>query len=85
MEIKKKSLNLKKFKIANLSQKLIIGGTNTVNRYETDDYECTIFSIPVITCTSVGQLKSNEVANCERFDLNTQNPQHAVESDGCNP
>jgi len=83
MEIKKKSLYLKKFKIATLNQKLVIGGT--VGRHETDDYECTIHSIPVITCTSLGELKSNEVANCDREDLNTQNPQHVVESDGCNP
>lgn len=71
MKIKKKSLTLKKFKIANLNQKFIYGGTGSVHtQSQTQNStlpECTVQSEPITTCSSIGQLKSleREGANCK--------------------
>ncbi|WP_430411393.1 hypothetical protein [Kordia sp.] len=73
MRIKKKSLNLKKFKIANLNQTFIYGGTGTTSVATTsvdctrpsDPPECYIYSEPLVTCTSIGQLKSLEREGAE--------------------
>jgi hypothetical protein len=83
MKAKKKSLNLKKFSIANLNQTVIVGGTDvtvvTCPRPPSAPPECYIHSVPIDRCVSIGQLKSFEAlgATCtDREDLNTQFPQH---------
>jgi len=83
MNIKKKSLYLKKFKIANLNQALIIGGTGgeltsrtTPAQTESCVY-CNAQSDPVLTvCTSIGHLKSLELegGTCKGEVVNSHQP-----------
>ena len=67
MKIKKKSLNLKKFKIANLNQKFIYGGTvaTLVTCPDSQPPACYLHSVPIIGCTSQGHLKSLERVGSE--------------------
>jgi len=83
MKMKNKSLNLRKFKIANLNQTLIIGGTGGVLTSGTTPAQtescvyCNLQSDPVLTvCTSVGPLKSLELegGTCKGEVLDSHQP-----------
>ncbi len=87
MKMKNKSLSLKKFKIANLNQKFIYGGTGTTSincPRPSEPPECYIHSEPIETCTSLGQLKSLELegGTCKGEVLDSL---HLSPSQGCEP